>query len=840
MADFRVLRPGPVPPTEEAENTYRDANAIWQKLVADSGSEDYRFHLAVNQDLLGAFLRQHGRAGEAVESYRAAKSIWRKMAVEFSNKDWRIHLAWTNGWLGDLAVEAGRLDDAAADYREAAELWRKLAEDFPNVSSYGDDYSHRLVVLANLYAKRGRAEQVAEALAASVETPFNSATALRVRGELLTRWFLLPEAAADYAAAFKLQEPAESLSFVHNALLRQFVKDDAGYRDACQRMLAKFANSSESEAWLHVALVLTYPAEPTVEPSQSVAYAERACANGKSAWRAAYLGLAYLRAKQFERAAAAVDESLTIDANWNPPAVYSMLAMARHHLGDGENTLAALDKAKAAHEARVQAMLDNDLGYWPGLWWDVLHGQLLYREACALIHGTPPAEDARLLVVRARALRAVGRVEEARVELDRAFALKPQDLLLRLRALPDPALTAAYRPAFADLRTFFQEHPRQSPAAVLAMAIAQQHWGGVEHAAGRLPAAAEAMLDAAASYENMLAQIAEAPQSNTNLGVPAAANDIAWYRHELGYVLTYAGNVLRRLSRLPDAEMALKRGVETHKSLAADENAPGDTKSRLAWNQVELGVVYQARGTFREAEQQYQEAISLLREQPKADFWLGESHEALAQLCDAQGRAAEALEARRNAAAVWEQLANDATRSPDRRASSFKRMAELLLRTNDPAAAVDAHEKAVAAYAKAIEASPGSAEAHNNLAWFYATFPNITLRDPGKAVSLAKKVIELKPMDGAGWNTLGVAQYRAGDWPAAVEALTKSTELRDGGDAFDWFFLAMAHWQLGDKELARKWYGQAIGRMEKKQPSDDELEWFRAEADELLAASVPP
>jgi hypothetical protein len=65
--------------------------------------------------------------------------------------------------------------------------------------------------------------------------------------------------------------------------------------------------------------------------------------------------------------------------------------------------------------------------------------------------------------------------------------------------------------------------------------------------------------------------------------------------------------------------------------------------------------------------------------------------------------------------------------------------------------------------------------------------------------------------------------------------------LRQGGDAFDFFFLAMAHWQLGHKDEARQWYSQAVGWMEKNQealtkdrPHAEELKRFRAEAAELL------
>ena len=59
------------------------------------------------------------------------------------------------------------------------------------------------------------------------------------------------------------------------------------------------------------------------------------------------------------------------------------------------------------------------------------------------------------------------------------------------------------------------------------------------------------------------------------------------------------------------------------------------------------------------------------------------------------------------------------------------------------------------------------------------------------------------------------------------------------GDATDWFFLAMAHWQLGDKDEARKWYDKAVEWMDKNQPKNEELLRFRAEAAELLGISEP-
>ena len=73
-----------------------------------------------------------------------------------------------------------------------------------------------------------------------------------------------------------------------------------------------------------------------------------------------------------------------------------------------------------------------------------------------------------------------------------------------------------------------------------------------------------------------------------------------------------------------------------------------------------------------------------------------------------------------------------------------------------------------------------------------------------------------------------------------MAALEKAMELRKGGDSFDWFFLAMAHWQLGDKEQARKHYDRAGQWMEKNRLQDKGLRRFHAEAAALLGLPQPP
>jgi serine/threonine protein kinase len=150
------------------------------------------------------------------------------------------------------------------------------------------------------------------------------------------------------------------------------------------------------------------------------------------------------------------------------------------------------------------------------------------------------------------------------------------------------------------------------------------------------------------------------------------------------------------------------------------------------------------------------------------------------------------------------------------------------------------HALAEQAYRQALKLDPDNAEVQDRLARLLATCPAPRLRDARQAVDLAKKAVARAPRNGAFWNTLGIAQYRAQEWRAAVASLEKSMQLRKGGDASDWFFLAMAHWRSGAKDKAREWYDRAVRWVEKNRPKDEELGRFRAEAAALLGLPGPP
>jgi tetratricopeptide (TPR) repeat protein len=153
--------------------------------------------------------------------------------------------------------------------------------------------------------------------------------------------------------------------------------------------------------------------------------------------------------------------------------------------------------------------------------------------------------------------------------------------------------------------------------------------------------------------------------------------------------------------------------------------------------------------------------------------------------------------------------------------------------------------EALAEYRKALAVKPDCGGALWSLAALLANGRDPKLRDPRTAVDLAKKGIALEGHAGW-WQALGWAHYRAGAYKEAIAALEKSIALnKDGANADQWLFLAMAHWQLGQKEEARHWYDRSVAWIDNNREAldrencsgnrlVDDVRKFRAEAAELM------
>ena len=92
----------------------------------------------------------------------------------------------------------------------------------------------------------------------------------------------------------------------------------------------------------------------------------------------------------------------------------------------------------------------------------------------------------------------------------------------------------------------------------------------------------------------------------------------------------------------------------------------------------------------------------------------------------------------------------------------------------------------------------------NNIAWLLVTSPE-PLRSPTEALEHARQAVRLMLWEQVHLNTLGVALYRAGEFAEAITTLEQSLAVGKGQfDAFDLFFLAMAHRRLEHRIEARR------------------------------------
>jgi tetratricopeptide (TPR) repeat protein len=258
-----------------------------------------------------------------------------------------------------------------------------------------------------------------------------------------------------------------------------------------------------------------------------------------------------------------------------------------------------------------------------------------------------------------------------------------------------------------------------------------------------------------------------------------------------------AAKWLRAAGRSAEAEVAIHRSIAVGESVPA--RYPGQVWMAYCWCQQAQarflqGQLHSEAGRLQEAEADYRQSLALFAKLKPEDMdalaalpVLARLEAAHGELLWCQGKKQEAASAFHRAEQTWRQIK-----------------------------------------------SPGNSQRHNELAWFLATCPDEHFRKLDEAVALSEKAVTQQPKEASFWRTRGLALFRAGRHQDAAEALEKGMRLGDGGDAADWFFLAMTRWKLDDKTKARERFHRAVEWMRKNRPRDPVLRRFHAEAAALL------
>jgi serine/threonine protein kinase len=273
------------------------------------------------------------------------------------------------------------------------------------------------------------------------------------------------------------------------------------------------------------------------------------------------------------------------------------------------------------------------------------------------------------------------------------------------------------------------------------------------------------------------------------------------YPQKVAASLDMLASSLCLMGRWREAEKPAARAVQVGRKLASDQPEEPAFRYYLAGYEKHLAGCLGEQRRTREAMKLLDEALTLAEEYrrdfpslPLGEVTIAEMHELRAHLCLIDGRYEQAERELRYSLGCLEKLEAD---------------------------------------------QPASAHQKIALAQFLCNCPLPQLRNPKRAFQLLNQAAQLEPNHHLHDLIFGEASYRGGNWRAAVDALQKAQRLNSTSKTWERehsavarFFLAMAYWQLKEKEEARRYFEKAAQQMDQLFPNTSS--YLRREAAELL------
>ncbi len=152
----------------------------------------------------------------------------------------------------------------------------------------------------------------------------------------------------------------------------------------------------------------------------------------------------------------------------------------------------------------------------------------------------------------------------------------------------------------------------------------------------------------------------------------------------------------------------------------------------------------------------------------------------------------------------------------DRLAHTHVLNARFLTRIEQLVEAIGERERALGLWREIQTAGRGDAFARdihasnlNDLAWLLVADEGAAQGEVERAIPLAEEAVTIGPTQASFWNTLGIARYRHRDFYKAIHALSRAVSLGGGGNAFDYYYLALANHALGYAKPATEWFDRA-------------------------------
>ncbi len=359
----------------------------------------------------------------------------------------------------DADTAKGQVQKQADELRDGIERMNR-ANDLMDSGRLHENAAENTLALANYDA--------------AVEQRPDMSAALLTRGQLYTRFYCWDDAAADFERGFALHPPTDPNLWLWHAYLRVYVGDADGYRRACAAMLDKFGQTTDPATKMDIAQACTAGPDALPDYSYVIRLMDAIDPGDHFALERDYrLALLYYRAGKIDQAIGMIeDKSLNRNDAGFPgfAAVYHLAHQdekARKTMADFEQkTLdVLLDRPVVPSDDPGAAFSPLDIE-------EYLH----YRETLQLLDGATAVQHPAEPLHSGLGHAALGQLDKATADLDRAVALRPDHAGLRLQRGRVLAQLNRWDEAAADFHDAIHAAPEDQRAVICGeIAAADPH-----------------------------------------------------------------------------------------------------------------------------------------------------------------------------------------------------------------------------------------------------------------------------------------------------------------------------------------------------------------------------
>jgi tetratricopeptide (TPR) repeat protein len=765
--------------SDAEERAYGQALRLSERLPAVA---KYRKSRVVFLGNLGKLLQETGRVKPAEQAFREAITLGEQVMRESEQeRPFQAMVALTHGGLAGLYKETSRPAEAEREFGRALELSRRLLDDFPGVPRYRFNLAyqqHALAVLCWKIGKRTEADRLGtEACGLLKKLADDYPQVLNYTALLAVALNNLSQSQAQQ------QDPARACELLKEAIAYQEKALAVNPKDPQYRSLLGGQHRN-------LAMVLWDLKAPAADVEN---------AHRRALDLAKQLAAEYPKVPNYQ---SDVGASLNNWASWLLDR--GQLEQARQLLQE-----AITWQEKAVRANRKHPTYREFLGNH-------------YRRLATVLHrlNSPEEEQAlRNAVEHRRALLAVANLPAYQSEMggnlnDWALFLMDRGQWEEARRLLDEAigfqrLALASEPGNRHFRVYLCKHYKILGKTLLNL--------------GELDGAAEALRQRIAVGEGLVKEFPDDREYRYQL-----ASDYTWL----------SGGTLGGLLRPGEKEHALRRGITVLEGLLKEGPENAALHGDLAVVQFNLAVLLTMQGHLEKARPLLEQAAAHARaafgqsakDRPRLLAIHGTLFNALLKLGDHAAIARHASELAALPGGDWRLC---------HKAAGYVKPCPALA-AMDRALAEDRRKELIQAYvhqfygllAECARRAPDEAEVQGPLALFLTTCPDPKYRDAARAVELAGKALKQDSKRGSYWAAFGLAQYRAGKRQAAITALEKARQLKEGKETL--FVLAMAYWEQGEKQLARERHDEALEWLRLATPHPPWAQQFRDEAAQVL------